>query len=948
MHKSRTDRHDLARSHKGIPEQQSQHQQLSLTSTQPKFGSRYGTDVSPRLPQRQSSEALDVTSLSPTTDPRRLSGSPLRTFPNSPLLLDTEDWSFLHAYLQSSSENSPALPRSPWTGRRPSSAGTLHEPSARSPLSRSHERDSWPDNIEDYALGNTPISPATARPGSAALDTIIEGASLDHDVSLAETSVFGFDRYRFSSVSTRSEPTGTSPRSSPVPATQSGILTDRTSRASSVLSDASSHGGTGGFRPKPLILRRNSRSADPAAQASSRLSRSFSVPMLMLEMTPTDDDSQLERQGRTRSETAGSPSSGREYLTPTPTFGVGTASKPSDASTHEQQTGTAFREAASPAVIQSPLNRAPNEPGSSTTPHTSHVDYATPRKHAPSTIKISGASNSALVIAEHADVGDSSEEPSLPANMGSSTLSPAAAATNTTPRKSQSSSDTDPDQSLRSDSLSPPRSAASAETRSSGTIELVPWQVATTDSTGPRRSEEIFRPLSMALSMSRSGAGSSRDTSTSRTARQAAMADVGSRRSTIKMPGTPLKGGTDFIWGRPESVARSSRETAELAAASASAASSRRPSHIGLGFSVPRPSVGSEQMHGPYPDFYPAATDVKPEVREGGHQSNRSGSRNSTARDYRISSPPGAMKRLLFELEHGSNDSQLARAAAQQQATPPDGFYDSSGTGTIEQDKQHQRSVTLSSISILPRTSSMRRRNQSVDMDERRSSARASGLGAVAGLETLIEHPFVPDHASAPPRQRKADDELRHRTEDEATGDNANILKSIFKRAARREVESRGLRIALQLHIIVYQTLFFTFESPYVWNSISIALPLVAAALFLILDMLILQMYLLKGEQHKLYLFFLSLSAFALAYCSAMCALKIVLLTRTADLGASSPGIHLHRNRTPDGNAFQQVLRDVPWSAVLFLLGVIGTLISSILSVSMVMMHRRRREEHHS
>ncbi|SPC63182.1 uncharacterized protein UHOD_06507 [Ustilago sp. UG-2017b] len=937
------DSYGLAGCHRRTSSNLARHQQtLPTTGARRKASLQHEPDLARALRQSQPSDSLHFGSLSPAADARRLSGSPIRAFPNSPLVLDADDWSFLSSYLQSSPDSWARLPRSPLTGRGLSSSGAYHDHTTRSPLFQASGVDSWQMQNAEEGSTHQLLTPTTARPGSAGLDTIIEGASVDHDVSLADTSAFVFDRYRFSSVSTRSEPIGISPCSSPVPATQSGVLTGRTSRESSAFSDASSHGIAGGFRPKPLILRHHSRSTDPIARASSRLWHSTSVPMLMLETTPTESSPRFDRPDTSRSETAGSPSLGRDYLTPTLTsnltLGDAIVSAPPEVSRRDWQAERLDpSQVISPRTTHTQANLATKGPRTSRQADCNESESVTPRTREPATINVSGPSSFTSVIVQDDNFADQSrEELPLPILEGSSPLSPTKALGNTTPRKSQSSSDADPDQSLRSESLSPPRSAASAETRSSGTVELVPWQVATTDSVGPRRSEEIFRPLSMAMSMSRSGAGSSRDTITSRTARQtAAAAEAGSYRTTFQMPGTPLKGGTDFIWGRAEYEARSSRETA----GSNAGTGSRRPSHVGLGFSVPRPSITLQQNSSPYPDADPNVGGEQ--IHSDSKSSQAMDSRERLTRGYRISSPSGAMKRLLFELEHGSKDSQLARAAQPQDPSS----HEASNTPSTEvadaTGAHHQRSATLSSISILPRTSSIRRRHQSIDVDGRQRSTQASDLGAVSGLDILSEDPGARSISSNATQQPKAKDEHSHRAEDEA-----DVSDSMPARIAKRAIYNSGLRVTLQLYTAVHQALFFAFESPYLWTSISPALPLVAAAFFLVLDTLIVRMYMLRGEQKKLFISFIAVLTLAMAYCSAMCAFKIVLLTRTADLGASSPGIHFHRGRSQDGNAFQQVLRDMPLSAVLFLLGVESILLSLPLLAAMILSHSRPRKQH--
>lgn len=883
-------------------------------------------------------DPIATRSLSPSTGFWKSPVSPASPQARTPSILATGDWGFLHAFLHNSSDNSPALAGSPRSGHRPGSGRLSRDYTIRSPSAFSQ---AWETNASDVNNDEHQASrshtPATVRASSSALEPIMERASMDqNDTSLGDTSVFMFDRYRFSTVSARSEPTETSPRSSPVPATHSGDVTARTSRASSRYSDISSQGVTAGFRPKQLLLTGASRSADPR-RGSSRLSRSFSVPLLTLETAQSDKSSASVRNDRARSETAGSPSSARAYLTPTPTFEARflasptLSESPKYVSTRlgDEETGEGSADVAQDVVG---LQQCERESLRTTDGDRGGQRRATQTKSVPAKISISQPSGR-IAVAIQEDGPSTSFETSrpLPVFGTSSQRSPNELTTGSTTRDRHTSSETDADQSLRSDSLSPPRSAASAETRSSETIEVVPWQVATTDPTSPRRSEEIFRPLSTALSMSRGGPGSSRDTIISGSMLPVAVAPSGSHRSSLQMPQTPLKGGTDFIWGRPD--AERGRNEGRIGPIDPTVAAHPKP--FGLGMSVPVPSIGLETSTAQYP-----TDETKQNVWR--HTGERDATRRKVGHEkrlteYRISSPPGAMRRLLLELDHTSKDGSHSEAVSSSSAPVIKTEHES---GPMPVSTHHGRSATLNNITVLPRTSSMRRRHQSVDEDRGHRGDLAINLSNATAIEAVAEDRADPNIESRPINRAARSGRSGPGTDARGIGDDdkdASAPGRALVDFGKLVVKSTPLRISLEAFLLVYQALFFTFEAAYLWKAISPAVPLVASGLFLVLDVLILETHLLKSVRNKFFLGSTIVTIPTMAFCSAMCALKIILLTGSADLGASAPGIHLNSNRSDSDSdsAFALVLRDNPFSGILFILGLISMLLSAVLVGSM-------------
>lgn len=143
---------------------------------------------------------------------------------------------------------------------------------------------------------------------------------------------------------------------------------------------------------------------------------------------------------------------------------------------------------------------------------------------------------------------------------------------------------------------------------------------------------------------------------------------------------------------------------------------------------------------------------------------------------------------------------------------------------------------------------------------------------------------------------------------------------------------------ALILAIVVSQsTAMFDNDNPD-----SPTLPLVAAALFLVLDMLVLQTRLIPSVRRDLFLWEAVTLVFAMAYCSSMSAFKIVEFVRSPDRGAAAPGIHFHPARSGGGDPLQEVLRDTPFSAALFATGILGVIVGLVLVLAVLLLKRRQ------
>lgn len=339
--------------------------------------------------------------------------------------------------------------------------------------------------------------------------------------------------------------------------------------------------------------------------------------------------------------------------------------------------------------------------------------------------------------------------------------------------------------------------------------------------------------------------------------------------------------------------------------------------------------TSTEVSDGRLPD---TRMDSRPVDSQGGlNEYEHSRSRSSSGK-YTIASPPGGIDRLLFELEHGSIDSLQRRDTALQ----------SHGNGAYA----HRRSSTLNNISIGPRSSSMRRRHQSFDFEAQQRCRSVADHGRAIGLEPVVEHPTALRTKSELgsrarlPLKREDTDAAPPPKRDIARGDASRNAPARLHRLGR--LHSPVLTNTLSAFIVIYQALFFTFEASFLWNVISPTLPLVAAALFLVLDMLVLQTRLIPSVRRDLFLWEAVTLVFAMAYCSSMSAFKIVEFVRSPDRGAAAPGIHFHPARSGGGDPLQEVLRDTPFSAALFATGILGVIVGLVLVLAVLLLKRRQ------
>lgn len=731
---------------------------------------------------------------------------------------------------------------------------------------------------------------------------------MDQDASLAETSVFIFDRFRFSSISSRSEPTGTDSPGSPAPVTHSEAQTGPSTRASSRHTHTSSHGTSSSFKLKPLLT--GASHSRHISGTSQRLSRSTSVPLLALETTQPEVAPRAHQKNKSTSQTAGIPSSLRAFSRSTPVFREESEPTSTFGGSPNVYKFEECGERVETDAAQTDMSRCASQKGNLSLARAREAVAPSTPKSAPATTNVSStlAPESMMVEGKQDKQGESS----CPiAAAGHSQLSPVKVATSGASQ--DSSADLEADQSLRSDSLSPPRSTASAETRSSDTIELVPWQIVTNDPTGLRRSEEIFRPLSRTFSTSRSGPRTSKDTVNSARQLDILARESSSRDPTLPMPQTPLKSGSDFIWARADAARRARADEPGLR----EAAAVQESSHVGLGISVPVPTSALQPSDVAYPDMQIASCNEeedtsRPNVPRGS---------DSVVQSHKSADPSGVMQRLLLELEHGSSENHATISGVQAR------------NASAEREPRHRRNETLSSIEIRPRTSSIRRRHQSDDLDgySRRRDVLSGDPYQAVGLEAVRERSPMHD-VELRPTVRSATGGRRVHTDEGQLARNVHLSKWKLSQTLMRVAVVPRLGYTFELYTIIYQALFFIFQAPYLWDAISPALPLVAAALFLVLDVYIVQMHVFKGMRDKLWLCFTVLLTPTMGYCAAMCSLTIVLLTRTPDRGASAAGIHFDRERNPRGNAFQEVLRDMPFSGILFLFGAISMLFSILLA----------------
>lgn len=841
-----------------------------------------------------------------------------------------------------------SMPTSPTLPQRPDQIATAFESGIRSPLRQSYAWDTFNRGQRtELALEEEPHSPTTVRPSSIALDTIIEGTSMDQYTSFGDVGAFAFDHYRWSSNSTRSDARDIDSRSSPVPATHSEVPTGRSSRTSSRYTDVSSQRTSASFRPKLLLLTGASLPPSPAAR-SRHLSRSVSMPWLTLDPAPAAGSSQTLPLDRQESETVPLPASPSVSQGSVQNTAGGPKASPSPDSPQDQRSEVNDDGGANPKV--DPCSDVPDSE-SSRSPPLAIIHLRNRTKPALAPISTSSSSSfNPPATGQDAGPQDHRLSTQVSKSDSRSLLSPTQCVTFATQTRDSDCSTTDTKQRPSPKMASTPQSAASADTQSSETIEYVPWHVATTDSDSRRRSEEIFRPLSMSLSMIRSGPGSSRDTALSRALSYATAVDTLSRHSASHMPQIPLQDRTGFVRGSTNVDSEGASDSNPSRAGAWNARSER----TGLGISGHHVSTAcqtrtTEDTNG---GFIGAAEPKKSDAAGTPDQSDARKARKMLGN--RISSPPGGMQRLLRELEEGPLGDQSSQAHSRHVGLKDDGL-EQSHTGSVRFGLQHQRRSTLQYPFIQPRVSSIRRRPQSVDVNGRYRRALYNDPDTIIGLEAVAEHPLgsASGFNAAAPSVRFIDaiDAAVQPScsAQDARLDLANNLSSskvarVARGLVRRLANSRPLRLALSLHVVVYEALFFIFEAPFLGLSISPAVPLVAALLSLTLDLLLVCKHAWHFTHTKHLIGLLAVGLPTMALCTAMCALKIVVLTKSHDRGANSPGIHFHRARDGGGSAFAQVLRDMPMSAVLFTIGIFAMLFGIIVATALLFDMDARRK----
>lgn len=858
------------------------------------------------LSRSRSTEVLSRGPLTPGSTSRRSPAETARSISsrsNPPGF--RSEWSFANSYVNSPAQEPSTLPASPQSRSRPLSASIPRDSILCSPLTQPQAwYASHPALFEEDDAAYRSNTPATVRPVSGALQPIMERASMDQDTSLADSSVFFYDRFRFSGVSISSEPITSHPKGSPPPIARVDPLTWPR------YTDVSSHGNpTAGFKPKELIITRSPSFV--ASKEHRTLSRSSSVPLLSLVPAQPEERIQRERQARADLELARPQSSDRAYLASTRSFyqGAVPAQQSSEGSTLAFDSSEKKRDS---TRIDETTEIVGDSAKSIPVPSSSELRH---HRSVPAEIHIFRPSNLAALPVEEEEYGLVSRfargSPSLSSPESDPTTSTLPQTYTSTvpapPKHFKSSAEVEADQSLGSSSLSAPRSTASAATRSSETIHLVQWQVATTDSGGMRESEEIFRPLGLAHTLW--GASSETGLIMGALASTAVAEEAKSRRSTLeRMPETPLKGpASGMEWNkRPESDVGNGTVRAPATG-----------DRIGLGITLPMPSIGQEASYVGYPAIQPSELSIQRKYYSD-QQVDRTKTGTIPSQQFEKASLPSGMDRsvLELELEHGSIDGQNRRRAGE--GTP---FHD--GTRSSSLRRHHQQGSGVRAVHV-------RHSTPRLDTIADHPARHYANDPTVDGLATPSPKPESVGVAG------RADVEVTHRdTSGSANGCRVGKLHLCF------------LGTPLAIFLIIYQALFFTFEAPYLWIAISPALPLIAAALFVLLDALMIHVHLVRALPIQMLLCLLTLTIL-LSYCIGMSVLMIAKLADSPDRGVSAPGIHFDRGRSSASgkDAVQETLRDMPMPLLLAVIGILATIIGAVGGIWLwwTSLHRRQRD----
>lgn len=451
-----------------------------------------------------------------------------------------------------------------------------------------------------------------------------------------------------------------------------------------------------------------------------------------------------------------------------------------------------------------------------------------------------------------------------------------------------------------------PRShlAASVNTHSSSTVELIPWQVQTTGSE-ESPSEEIFRPLSEMRSVRSCEAG---DTPLSGSFARTMVTDMMALRSTFQMPDTPLSGGAGFARDRW------SRDRTSMPMKQGWITTSQGHRYTVLDFSFPMPPGGRgvDRMSCPPGRVQPGLEWRRPKLR-----SDDLG--NSVGRSSVVLHP------ACVELEHGLTEE-----------------------GCSHSQTQHLRRSTLDSSPTHHRSASIRHRPRTSDPQHHHRSVLDHTTTVVLG--PVSEH-FMrgPDLSHTSRRTSISPRAIRTAFASDWSHHDTSTHSSIRNRGRRLSFAtvpacSRFI-IFLEVVLILYQGLFIVFETPYLWQAVSPAIALLAAALFLSLDALIMHIHRRHFTFSPLLLYFSILLVSTMAYCIATTTFKIVTLTQSDDMGATAPGIHFQRSRAREGNAFEQLMLDMPVDMLVVVIGLVwmASGVAMVVVESLALVRRRTR-----
>ncbi|KAN0062548.1 hypothetical protein ACQY0O_005080 [Thecaphora frezii] len=208
--------------------------------------------------------------------------------------------------------------------------------------------------------------------------------------------------------------------------------------------------------------------------------------------------------------------------------------------------------------------------------------------------------------------------------------------------------------------------------------------------------------------------------------------------------------------------------------------------------------------------------------------------------------------------------------------------------------------------------------------------------------------PTTKEEESAPTDRR---DEV---TADEARPRAAAAAATTAKAGKSAFPERPAILAALPVLTMAWQVLFIVFPGLYACKAIHPALLAVAVLLFALSDAALVALLVARlsrrlrerwgaGSLANVARIWAASAVISFAYGVSLCVVQINQMARSSDAGAHAAGIHLHRTRVVGRSALGQVMRDVPFAAIVLITGCLALLAAVAMAARAVWRRRAGR-----